>query len=176
MSDDIGAEKLAALEALLLKEREKRASEEPISVIVTGVPDADDEDAVCVTMPPKPPEDRAPSVEDFGGRRRASEAMAAARNPPPSTPAPRPQQSVETPDSGPHRIIVQTRAPDSERGDHGQVEEAVYVVRDGVLHVDDGERELGSQRLQPGDDPRSVARSILREKKAPNDFWGRTLH
>jgi hypothetical protein len=45
------------------------------------------------------------------------------------------------------------------------------MIRGGVLHVDDGERELGSQRLQPGDDPRSVARAILRTTKSPEPFW-----
>jgi hypothetical protein len=41
---------------------------------------------------------------------------------------------------------------------------------------DDQGRELGSEVLRPGQDHAAVARSILRTKKAPNEFWSRSLH
>jgi hypothetical protein len=168
MADNIDAAKLAALEALLLKERERRASEEPITCIVTGVPDPDDDGEVPIAN-----EDKAP--RDFHARRRVSEALSAVSRPPPSTPAPR---SVESsPDEGPYRVHAQTRGADPERGDPGEIAEGSYTISGGMVRVrDDQDRDLGSEVLRPGDDPKAIARSILRTKKAPNDFWGRTLH
>ena len=165
MADNIDAAKLAALEALLLKERERR--EEPITCIVTGVPDPDDDGEVPIAN-----EDKAP--RDFHARRRVSEALLAARRPPPSTPAPRPVES--SPPEGPYHVHAQVRGPD-ERGDAGEIAEGRFTICDGVVRVEDAEgHPLGSEVLRPGDDAKSVARKILREKKAPNDFWGRTLH
>jgi hypothetical protein len=161
----IDADKLAALEALLLKERKRR--EEPISVIITGVPDADDE-----ASPIAAPKDKTP--RDFHARNRASEALHAARNPPPSTPLPASalHEFDTAPAQGPFRIIVQVRAPYPERGDHGEVAEGTYTVAGNVVRVEDAEGQpLGRQALAPGDDPKAIARSILRTKKAPEPFW-----
>jgi len=66
---------------------------------------------------------------------------------------------------------VQTRAPDPERNDPGQITEGEYTVSGGIVRIrDDQDRELGSEVLRPGDAPAAVARKILREKKAPA-FW-----
>jgi hypothetical protein len=101
--DNIDADKLRALEALLLKEQERRAREKPIDVIVTGVPRAgrDDDDyppgaTVIITgvpdddgeAPPIAKAGKAPRVEDFGARKRVAEALSAVSNPLPSTPLP----------------------------------------------------------------------------------------
>jgi hypothetical protein len=167
MADNIDAAKLAALEALLLKERERRASEEPIT-IVTGVPDPDDDGEVPIAN-----EDKA--SRDFHARRRVSEALLAARRPPPSTSAPR---SVEEPTEPlvEHRIRVQVAPPTDT--DPGAIIEASYTLaEDGVVRVYDVDHNLlGTEHLRPGDDGGAAARRVLREKKAPNDFWGRTLH
>jgi hypothetical protein len=206
MASEIDAEKLAAFEALLRKDLERRMIErgeavhvplyvvvgdpgevaaeiesvkarkraelrkagetreivfdEPM-VIITGVPGGPDRDwgkSGLATSPSKPAEDR---YEVFGGQKRVTRPVPGHSAPP----------APSVPDEGPHRIIVQVRPPDPERGDHGEIAEAVYAIRRGVLHVDDGDRELGSQRLQPGDDPRVVARAILRTKKAATPFW-----
>jgi hypothetical protein len=81
--------------------------------------------------------------------------------------------SVERPDEGPHRIIVQVRPPDPERGDHGEVAEGTYTITGNVVRVEDMEgRSLGGQVLRPTDNPATVARAILRTTKAPEPFWG----
>jgi hypothetical protein len=78
----------------------------------------------------------------------------------------------ERPDEGPYRIIAQTRPPDPERGDHGEVAEGTYTVAGNVVRVEDTEgRSLGGQVLRPTDDPRVVARAILRTTKSPEPFW-----
>jgi hypothetical protein len=174
-SDNIDADKLAALEALLRQERERRFNEKIAKgevEIITGVPDADDETPIVVAP------ETSPSVEDFGARKHVSEALHVASNPPPSTPLPASHQYDTTPAQGPVRIIVQTQAPDPERNDPGTVEEGSYsVTSGGIVLVEDAEgRLIGSEVLRPGDDAKSVARAILRSKTAPNDFWGRTLH
>jgi hypothetical protein len=137
-------------------------------VIITGVPDDDGE------APPiaKAPEDKT-TPRNFHARRQVSEALSAGSKPLPRTPAPRPQrQSVERPDEGPHRIIVQVRPPDYERSDHGEVAEGTYTVAGNVVRVEDAEgRSLGGQVLRPADDPRVVARAILRTTKTPEPFW-----
>jgi hypothetical protein len=182
MASEINADKLAALEALLLKERERRASEEPITMIITGVPRGDDDAyppgaTVIITGVPDdddeaPPIARAP--EDFHAHRRVSEMLSSVDKPMPTTrpPAPIREASVKRPDEGPHRIIVQVRAPDPERGDHGEVAEGTYTVAGNVVRVEDTEgRSLGGQVLRPGDNPATVARAILRTTKAPEPFW-----
>jgi hypothetical protein len=64
------------------------------------------------------------------------------------------------------------RAPDLERGDHGEVAEGTYMVAGNVVRVEDMEgRSLGGQVLRPTDDPRVVARAILRTAKTPEPFW-----
>jgi hypothetical protein len=46
-----------------------------------------------------------------------------------------------------------------------------YTVAGNVVRVEDAEgRSLGSQALRPGDDPKAVARAILRTKKTPTAF------
>jgi len=50
-------------------------------------------------------------------------------------------------------------------GDPGQIIEASYTVSGNLLHVyDDGERKLGVETMQPGDDAEAAARRVLREK------------
>jgi hypothetical protein len=168
-NNNIDADKLAVLEALLCKERERRLGEEPLEII-TGVPECEE----SFDGEPIAKANTALRVEDFSGRRRARETMDAVSKPMPNTPAPRPQRqaSVERPDEGPHRIIVQVRPPDCERGDHGEVAEGTYTVAGNVVRVEDMEgRSLGGQVLRPTDDPRVVARAILRTTKTPEPFW-----
>jgi hypothetical protein len=56
-------------------------------------------------------------------------------------------------------------------GDAGQILEGRFTVEGDTVYVADTEgRSIGSQALQPGDDPARVARAILR-KGAPNEFW-----
>jgi hypothetical protein len=64
------------------------------------------------------------------------------------------------------------RAPDLERGDHGEAAEGTYTVAGNVVRVEDMEgRSLGGQVLRPGQDHAAVARSILRTTKSPDPFY-----
>jgi hypothetical protein len=165
MADNIDAAKLAALEALLLKERERRASEEPISVIVTGVPDPDDDGEVPIAN-----EDKAPRIEDFSARQRVSEALSAVDKPMPSTPPPA-AASIEPAELVEHRIWVQVAPPTDT--DPGAIVEGSYTLtEDGVVRVYDADHNLlGTERLAPGADAGAAARRVLREKKSPAQFW-----
>jgi hypothetical protein len=139
-----------------------------ISVITTGVPRADDE------APPIAEADKAPGVEDdFGARRRVSEALLAVDRPMPTTPPPA-SSSVEPAELVEHRIQVQV-APPTET-DPGTIVEGSYTLAgNGVVRVYDVERNLlGTDHLPPGADAgaaATVARSILRAKKSPDPFW-----
>jgi hypothetical protein len=168
-SDNVDADKLAALEALLLKERERRASEEPITVIITGVPRCGRDDDGEAPPIAKAPEDKTRRVEDFGARQRVSEALLAARRPPPSTPAPRPVEPAEPLVA--HRIWVQV-APPTERDPGAIIEGSYALTENGVLRVYDADQNLlGTEHLRPGADAGAAARRVLREKKAPAQFW-----
>ncbi|SEB94847.1 hypothetical protein [Bradyrhizobium erythrophlei] len=64
---------------------------------------------------------------------------------------------------------VQTRRPDYERGDEGNVEPVYYSVSDGVLSMHDEKgRSTGQQALADGEDPRLVAMRLRWEA------WQRT--
>ena len=149
MANEIDTEKLDALEALLLKERERRASEEPLEII-TGVPDADDDGPPITTAP----EDKAP--RDFSARRQVSEALSAVSKPMPSTPAPR---SVSEPaDLVDHPIWAQV-APPSDTEPGGVIVEGSYTEDGGVVRVYDADHGfLGTERLSPGADAGVAAR------------------
>jgi hypothetical protein len=90
----------------------------------------------------------------------------------------RPSEAHEgEPYEGPHPIHVQLRCSDPERGDPGQIVEGSFTISaGGIVRVEDAEgRPLGSHVLQPLEDPRVVARRILREKKSPNEFWSNPI-
>ena len=58
-----------------------------------------------------------------------------------------------------------TARPDPDKGNPGQIIEASYTVTGNLLRVyDDGERELGVETIQAGDDAEAAARRVLREK------------
>ena len=82
------------------------------------------------------------------------------------SPPPLPQPTPEPPHRSPRDYVrCPVRGPDPDKGDPGQIIEASYTVSGNLLRVyDDGGRELGTARLQPGDDVESAARRILREK------------
>jgi hypothetical protein len=123
----------------------------------------------------KAPEDKAPRPEDFDARRRVSEALSAVSKPLPRTPAPRP---VEEPAESlvAHRIYAQVAPPTDT--DPGAIVEGSYsLTENGVLRVYDVDGNLlGTEHLRPDANAGAAARRVLREQKAPNDFWGRTLH
>jgi hypothetical protein len=104
-----------------------------------------------------------------------SEALSAVSRPPPSTPAPWPVEEPAEP-LVEHRIWVQV-APPTENDPGAIVEGSYTLTEDGVVRVYDVDHNLlGTEHLRPGADAGAAARRVLREKKAPNDFWGRTLH
>jgi hypothetical protein len=167
-------DKLAAFEALLLEEKERRFKEKLEKgevVIVTGVPDADDDEGK-VTLKA----DKAPSVDDFSARRRVSEALNAVAKPMPTSSPPasgfeEPAEPLEE-----HHIYVQV-APPTENSPGAIVEGSYTLTESGVVRVYDVDGNLlGTERLHPGADAGAAARRELRAKRAPNDFWGRTLH
>jgi hypothetical protein len=91
-------------------------------------------------------------------------------------PPPLPQPPPERPPSSPrHRVCCTVRRPDPDKGDPGQIIEASYTVTGSLLRVyDDGERELGTATLQPGDDAEAAARRVLREKHGKHlSFYNR---
>jgi hypothetical protein len=213
MANEIDAEKLAAFEALLRKDLERRTIERgdaihvPLpTIVVSAGEDADtliekekarltaelrkagetrevvfDEPLVIFTGVPRGPDraekDWAPLSPTNPYDRYSEPRKPAGNNAGKATAEHSEVEAVKRPDEGPHRIIVQVRPPYPERGDHGEVAEGTYTVAGNVVRVEDMEgRSLGGQALRPTDDPKAVARKILREKRAPNDFWGRTLH
>jgi hypothetical protein len=84
-----------------------------------------------------------------------------------------PRQS--RPKSPPHRVRCTVRRPDPDKLDPGQIIEASYTVTGNLLRVfDDGERELGVETIQPGDDAEPAARKVLREKHGKHlSFYNR---
>jgi hypothetical protein len=155
------ADKVAELRAA--GERREIVFDEPM-VLITGVPrcDEDYED---------PPIAKAPRPEDFHARRQVSEALSAVSKPAPSTPAPR---SVEEPAEPlvTHRIHVQVAPPTD--NDPGSVIEGSFTVSaNGTLRVYGADSNLlGTEHLRPEANAGAAARRVLREKKAPTQFWG----
>jgi hypothetical protein len=169
MADNIDADKLAVLEALLCKERERRLGEEPLEII-TGVPDADDN-----APKGKAKADTALRVDDFSARRQVSEALSAVNKPMPTSPPPasgfeEPAEPLEE-----HHIWAQVAAPTDTNP--GAIIEGNFTFQDGVVRVYDLDGNLiGTEHLSsPNANAAAVARRVLREKKGPSDFW-RTLH
>jgi hypothetical protein len=72
-------------------------------------------------------------------------------------------------------VCCTVRRPDPDKGDPGQIIEASYTVTGSLLHVyDDGERELGTATLQPGDYAEAAAPRVLREKHGKHlSFYNR---
>jgi hypothetical protein len=165
MADNLDADKLAVLAALLAKEEERRFKEKFEKgevVIVTGVPDADDDEGK-VTLKA----DKAPSVDDFSARRRVSEALNAVAKPMPTSPPPasgfeEPAEPLEE-----HHIYVQV-APPTEN-DPGAIIEGSYSAYGGTVRVYDADGHLlGVEHTDAN--AAAVARRLLRAKKSPG-FW-----
>jgi hypothetical protein len=73
--------------------------------------------------------------------------------------------------SEPRRVWVQARPPDPERNDPGEIAEGTYTISEGMIRVSNMQgRPLGTQMLKPGEEPDSVARRLLREKR-PSGFY-----
>jgi hypothetical protein len=201
MASEIDADKLAAFEALLLKDLERRFNEKLAKgeCIVTGVPrrgDAPDGAAVIITGVPRAGRDEGdggetphgdvsktvdshrPQVADFRARQQVSEMIRAVEAPQPSTPPPTPSSIKSSPAQGPYRIHVQVRAPDPDKGDPGEIAEGTYTISSGgTVRVYDADRNLlGTEHLHPGADAGAAARRVLRTKKAPDEFLSRSLH
>jgi hypothetical protein len=86
----------------------------------------------------------------------------------------RPSEADESePYEGPHQIHVQIRCSDPDKGDPGAIAEGSSTVSSGgLVRVRDAEGQpLGTHVLQPLEDPASMARRILQQKKSPAQFW-----
>ncbi|OLB78716.1 MAG: hypothetical protein AUI16_02975 [Alphaproteobacteria bacterium 13_2_20CM_2_64_7] len=126
-------------------------------VIITGVPRSPDFEKDWARLPPAKPYDRYASHDE-------------PRKPAIVRPYEEPAELVA------HRIQVQV-APPTEN-DPGAIIEGTYTLaEDGILRVFDTDQNLlGTEHLHPGADAGAAARRVLREKKAPAEFWSRSLH
>jgi hypothetical protein len=137
---------------------------DPITVIYTGVP--------------RPGRDKYVARLDREARTRESEIEAAARvaafhegskshepeYKPPLLPKAPEGPAVDELEWRP--VWVQVRAPNPELGDPGGIAEGRLAVWQGMVRVEDIEgRLVGTEALQPGDDPLPIARRLLREKR-----------
>jgi len=123
----------------------------PITMVVTGVPRAGD---------PTPEEEYelAPS-----GSTISLEPEPAAREDE-TNPSPQPR-------SAPARIPPTYVRVVIEQGDPGRIEEAFYEVVGGMLHLTDLDgNDIGSRRLYGDEDPKGLARALLREHSATSRF------
>ena len=79
--------------------------------------------------------------------------------------------SEEPADLVAHRIRVHV-APPTETDPGAIVEGSYTLTEDGVVRVYDVDHNLlGTEHLRPGADAGAAARRVLREKKAPAQFW-----
>jgi hypothetical protein len=117
-------------------------------------------------------------------QRRLEEAEAAAKvesfhegsksHEPEPPPAPLPKSIISSPPSDLQwaPVIVPISGP-SAANPAGRAVEGRFGVADFILFVADAEgRLLTSRVLQPGDDPRAIARAVLRERLGPSRFYG----
>jgi hypothetical protein len=168
MIEDARAEKIAELRKA--GERREVVFDDVVTAIITGVPRCGRDESFGGEAPPiaKAPEDRR--VEDFGARRRVSEALHSVDRPMPTTPPPASARPSEEPAEF-HRIHVQV-APPTEDSPGEVIEGSYALAEDGVLRVYDTDHNLlGTEHLPPDADAGAAARRVLREKKGPNQFW-----
>jgi hypothetical protein len=166
-------EAVKAREVVRLREAGERREiifEEPL-VLITGVPGCDE----SLDVEPAAKEHETCRVDDFGARRRVSEALNAVDKPMPNSPAPVSAEEPEPLEGHRYPIWVQVAAPTDT--DPGSVIEGTYTLAEGgVLRVYDVDgNPIGTEHLPPDANAAAVARRVLREKKGPSDFW-RTLH
>jgi hypothetical protein len=134
-------ETIRAAREAIKQERELRKAGE-VTHIITGVPRPPDW-GNWPDVPPKPKPLRVPP-----SRAKPSVAIEPARLP------------VEW-----KWFCVQTAAP-SDRNPQGVIAEGFFGVRDGVLYVEDVRGDpLGSQQLRSDDNPASVARRLLKDRR-----------
>ena len=130
-----------------------------IALIVTGVPRS-----------PKNYEARPPAAEDrpdYGSHLKTYDTK-----PPPPRPRP-PAEAVKPPEPGP--IQTQVRAPSEDGKDPGEVISGWYDIQNGqvVVWERSGGAPIGRAPCAPGDDPKVIARRVLREKRnGPSGFYG----
>jgi hypothetical protein len=140
--------------------------EEPVGVIITGVPRAgrDSDEAVARLLRERPTNPLPPAADLSDGL--------PARAPAPIPPLAASQQSSSEPVQ-PHRVRTQLERP-SERNPVGTIAEGWYRVSGGVVYVEDLQgRPLGSHTLRPGEDAEAIARRILNQKSSgASQFYG----
>jgi len=152
----------AHLEALEQEQQRRRAARgEPEPVIIdTGVPRQPCEEGCrCWRHSPAEPYDAAAEREKdrLAAKQLESPNAPPRRKPPPPEPAP-PPPSREW-----RYCYVQVRGPRD--GDCGMILDGMYAVSGGLLWLEDtGGNPIGRTKLEPGDDPASVARRLLRAK------------
>jgi hypothetical protein len=123
-----------------------------ISVVVTGVPRADPDEAEPQIQPPSEEGNSSPSSPEPAGSGGVSSS------PPPSQPTP-------------IYVRIITSNGNDESGDPGAISEAWYTIEDGLLTLrDSDDKYITSRAMLADDDPAVLARSLLREAEAPKDF------
>ena len=91
--------------------------------------------------------------------------------PPPPLPK-APAEAVKPPEPGP--ISTQVRAPSQDGKDPGEVVSGWYDIQNGqvVVWERSGGAPIGRAAFNPGDDPKVIARRLLREKRnGPSGFY-----
>jgi hypothetical protein len=84
-----------------------------------------------------------------------------------------PAEAIKPPEPGP--IQTQVRAPSQDGRDPGEVISGWFDVQNGqvVVWERSGGAPIGRAAFHPGDDPKVIARRLLREKKGgPSGFYG----
>jgi len=129
-------------------------------VIETGVPRSQEYFQRSGTKVDQPPE---PRTRPGGEALRAPDALRY-----------RPPQVSDIPSTERCRLRTTVQLPNA-TAPQGEVAEGWFMVREGVLHVEDMHgRLLGRQSLQPGDNAEQIARCILRDKSGGgNGFYKR---
>jgi hypothetical protein len=155
-------------------EQRKPAFDEQVILTGVGRPGRDDRYAEKL---------QAKNAQQTIEQRQQEEAEAAKRveayhegsrsHEPEPPPAPMPKSIISQPPSDLQwvGVVVPISGP-SAANPAGRAVEGRFGVADFVLFVADAEgRLLTSRVLQPGDDPKAIARAVLRERLKPNPFY-----
>ena len=152
--EDAKAARLAELRA----KGEKREIIFDCTCIATGVPRS------LEINKPQPADDYRP---DYGSHLKTYEDKKIPPRPKP------PAEAKAPPKPGP--IQTQVRAPSDDGKDSGEVVSGWYDIQNGqvVVWERSGGAPIGRAAFNPGDDPKVIARRILREKRnGPSGFYG----
>jgi len=144
----------------LRKQGEKREIFFDEFVIDTGVPRSSAYFSRAQMKADEAPKERVRAPE--GEALRAPDALRSQYQPP----------VYDIPSTERRRIQTQTEQP-TQANPGGSIMEGWFMVRDGVLHVEDMHgRLLARQALQPGENAEAIAKRILRDKSGGgNDFY-----